>query len=177
MKTKIYAIATLMALALLTSVAGAERPELDPARGAKLYSDNCGRCHNARGSRLLPDRHWRAVVQHMRVIGGIPGDQARDIEAFLRASNNPPRREFVEGTAQRSGDELVIKYGCRGCHVIDGAGGTVGPSLDDVFSRRDEGWVREQIQRPREHNPNTVMPELGLTSAEVDAILETLRTP
>ena len=41
-------------------------------------------------------------------------------------------------------------------------GGTIGPSLNDVFERRTEAWLRNQIQRPREHNPKSAMPDFGL---------------
>lgn len=53
-------------------------------------------------------------------------------------------------------------------------GGTVGPSLDDLFQRRDVDWVRVQIGDPRAHNPNTVMPDFDFET-EVDAIVEALR--
>lgn len=146
------------------------------ARGASLYSANCGRCHNARGPGEYSDGTWPMVVTHMRVIAGLPGDQAREIEAFLRASNNPP----VRGAARRapskklSGEQLLQQYGCRGCHKIAGNGGTIGPSLEGVFERRDEAWVRTQIKQPRANNPKTVMPDMGLTDAEVSRIMSVL---
>ena len=112
----------------------------------------------------------------MRVIGGLPGDQARAIEAFLLASNNPPTRAMpTRIPPAQSGIELIQRYGCRGCHRIGGDGGTIGPSLEELFQRRDEDWVRDQIQRPRAHNPKTVMPELGISDAEAGAIVEALR--
>ncbi len=48
--------------------------------------------------------------------------------------------------------------------------------LDTIFDRRDEKWIREQIKNPRSHNPRTVMPAMGLSDAEVSAVLEELRT-
>jgi cytochrome c2 len=109
----------------------------------------------------------------MRVIAGLPGDQAREIEAFLRASNNPPVREVARRAPSRklSGDQLLQQYGCRGCHKIAGDGGTIGPSLDGLFERRDEAWVRTQIKQPRTNNSKTIMPELGLGDDEVTAII------
>ena len=147
------------------------------ARGASLYSANCGRCHNARGPSEFSDGTWPMIVTHMRVIAGLPGDQAREIEAFLRASNNPPVRiatRKVAGT-ELSGEQLLQQYGCRGCHVIDeGGGGTIGPSLVGVLERRGETWVRIQIQRPKQNNPKTVMPEFGLSDAQVSRIISVL---
>ena len=69
----------------------------------------------------------------------------------------------------------TIRYGCRGCHVIEGQGGVVAAELDTLFERREVDWIRVQLQDPRAHNPTTVMPNFGLTNAQVDAIIETLR--
>ena len=74
------------------------------------------------------------------------------------------------------GAQLIESKACRGCHMIGGQGGSVGPVLDTVFDRRDEKWIREQIKNPRSHNPRTVMPAIGLSDAEVSAVLEELRT-
>ncbi len=63
----------------------------DPGRGAKFWADNCGRCHNPRPPSDHRDREWSLIITHMRVQAGLPGAQARDIEAFLRMANNPPR--------------------------------------------------------------------------------------
>ncbi|MEN8184401.1 MAG: c-type cytochrome [Myxococcota bacterium] len=180
MRRRFSVITGALAVLLLLAPAGwAEGPRPEIARGAKLYSDNCGRCHNPRSPRELDDRQWPIVIQHMRIIGGIPGGQARAIAAFLKASNNPapePLRRRGPPVAL-SGSELIEAYGCRGCHTIGAQGGQVGPSLDTVFERRGEDWIRLQILEPREHNPATAMPDFGLSDAQVEAIIETLRQP
>lgn len=145
----------------------------DVGRGAKFYSDNCARCHKARPPMEHRDRDWSVVMTHMRITAGLPGQQARDIQAFLWASNNPPRFELAH--APVGGDELLQAYGCRGCHNIGGEGGTLGPKLDDVLERRDETWIRHKILRPSETNSATVMPTFGLTNSQVDAMMEALR--
>ena len=170
--------AVALVLAASPVLAGEATPDL--ARGAKLYNDNCGRCHNPRSPSEYSDREWPLIVTHMRVIGGLPGDQARSIEAFLRATNNPPAPERTAvkesgGSEALDGQQLVERLGCRGCHVVGGAGGGIGPDLDTVFARRSEEYVREQIRHPKVHNPESVMPELGLSDAQIDAILSTLR--
>ena len=174
---RVVLIAGLLFAGALWAIPGvAEDGVPDLSRGASLYSANCGRCHNARGPGEYSDQHWPLIITHMRVIAGLPGDQAREIEAFLLASNNPPPRAVSRPVSTRmSGEELLQYYGCRGCHQIGGEGGAIGPSLDNLFERRDEAWVRTQIQRPRAHNPRTVMPNLGPSNAEVGAILEALR--
>ena len=59
---------------------------------------------------------------------------------------------FSEGRMQFSGN------GCTACHKIGGIGGSVGPDLSHVGSRRDTQWIAQQITEPTSHNPNTVMP-------------------
>lgn len=57
------------------------------ARGAKAWAAQCGRCHNLRDPKEFGDQDWSTIVIHMRVRANLPGRMARDIAAFLRASN------------------------------------------------------------------------------------------
>ncbi len=92
----------IMVATILTSVSAgifveaAEKVKKDPmqiARGAKAWAQNCGRCHNIRAPRELTDEEWEVSVTHMRVRDNLPGDLARDIIAFLKASNNEKVKE------------------------------------------------------------------------------------
>lgn len=59
----------------------------DFARGARLWAENCSRCHNLRDPREYRDDQWKPVVFHMRVRAGLTGQEARDILRFLQQSN------------------------------------------------------------------------------------------
>ena len=177
MKTSVLLAAFVLTASMVAGVWAKER-EPDPALGAKLYSANCGRCHNYRPAIELGDREWSIVIAHMRVVAGLPGDHARHIEAFLRLGNNPARPtppDVAAGSPPLSGKDLMQRYACQGCHVVGGVGGAAGPNLDTVFRRRDEMWIRVQIRNPRQHNSDTLMPHFGLRDAEVSAILAVLR--
>lgn len=66
------------------------KAKVDPkqfARGAKAWAKTCARCHNMKSAQDNSDEEWHVDVTHMRVRANIPGDVARDIEAFLKASN------------------------------------------------------------------------------------------
>ncbi len=173
-----------IAACLILSVAAgavptaAEEVSGDVGRGARFYSDNCARCHNARPPVEHRPREWSVIIVHMRLVGRIPGGQARDIEAFLRAGSIPPRptvRPEPRAPTALSGPQLIDQYGCRGCHVVGGTGGMIGPDLDTLFERREEAWIRAQIADPRRYKPDTVMPAFGLTEEQIDAIIEVLR--
>jgi len=54
--------------------------------------------------------------------------------------------------------ELINALGCKGCHQIDGNGGTLGPALNGVGTRLKEKAIREQLLDPRSKKPGTMMP-------------------
>lgn len=96
-KMKIYGSAVLflsatVASAVLLSAAASAQPAATPnplqiARGAKAWSENCGRCHNLRDPKEFSDKNWDIIVNHMRNVAPLPGAIARDIRVFLQASN------------------------------------------------------------------------------------------
>ena len=56
-------------------------------RGAKLWADNCARCHNMRDPKEFRDDQWRVIIAHMRMRAGFTGQDTRDILTFLQAAN------------------------------------------------------------------------------------------
>ena len=83
----------------------------------------------------------------------------------------------LSGGDPRVGKQLIDRYGCAACHEIKGvarARSEVGPSLKEI---RDSSYVagmlpnsadnlEKWIMHPREVNPHTAMPDLGVTQAE-----------
>lgn len=94
----------------------------------------------------------------------------------------------IAGNPQ-NGRQIIQNYGCGGCHIIPGvhnARGLVGPPLL-YFSQRTmiagelpntpENLVR-WVENPRAIEPNTAMPDLGLSpdqAYDVAAYLYTIR--
>lgn len=95
LKKTILVAAVLGAAALLdarmpASAQAQEAAKPDPAafaRGARLWANNCGRCHNVRDAKELRDDQWKPVVTHMRIRGPLTGAEQRDILLFLQSSN------------------------------------------------------------------------------------------
>jgi hypothetical protein len=54
---------------------------------AKLWAQNCSRCHNLRPAKSFSDAQWDVIVHHMRVRGNLTGQEARAIGAFLKEAN------------------------------------------------------------------------------------------
>lgn len=83
----------------------------------------------------------------------------------------------------------IFQTKCTACHTI-GKGKLVGPDLKDVTQRRDAQWIKSFITDPNKmfsndptaqqllkENNNVKMPTLGLSPAEVDALIAYLGGP
>jgi mono/diheme cytochrome c family protein len=72
------------------------------------------------------------------------------------------------------------KYGCNGCHYLDGEGGKIGPALDRAGFRLNATWVYRWLKNPQAMDSATRMPALGLSDADAKAVtlyVATLRAP
>ncbi len=185
----------LAVLLLLPGVAAAQANGGDVAEGARVYGDMCGRCHNPRSPLERTDRDWVTIANHMRVRANMSGKQLQDVLAFLQATNTDPReRAPIGGGAAAEagalgsgapstdpeviarGEELVAQNACLGCHVIGKAGGNVGPRLNGIMKRREPEFVRRKLADPTLDNTTSMMPNFGLSSEEIEAILAYLAT-
>lgn len=96
---------------------------------------------------------------------------------------------LTNGGDARAGRETIRKYGCHTCHTIDGvpgATGLVGPPLNGIRQRsylagelpNTPENMMHWIQRPHTVEPQTVMPNMGVTEQDgrdIAAYLYTLR--
>jgi cytochrome c len=106
-----------------------------------------------------------------------------------RDANVQREAAAMTGGDPERGRELVLTYGCGICHAVPGvpgATGTEGPPLEGIAARSSLAgrlpntpanlirWIRT----PREVDPATKMPNLGVTeqdAKDIAAYLETLR--
>lgn len=56
------------------------------------------------------------------------------------------------------GRELVNSLGCKGCHKVEGKGGSVGPALDGVGKRLGADQIQKKLMDPKTTNPKSTMP-------------------
>jgi len=99
------------------------------------------------------------------------------IAAALAGCSKHPKVDPLSGGNPQVGRQLLDRYGCAACHEIKGvphARSQVGPSLKEI---RDSTYVagvlpnsadnlEKWIMHPREIDPKTAMPDLGVTRAE-----------
>lgn len=64
------------------------------------------------------------------------------------------------------GEELFEKKQCVSCHIINGAGGYVGPKLDDVSKRLEPEWLFAWLKDPIRYRSETMQPDYGFTDIE-----------
>lgn len=85
-------------------------------------------------------------------------------------------------TAQDRGQQHLVAYGCAACHQVPGLQvpqGRVGPPLGTFGERRviagllpnNEDNAVRWIRDPQEVNPETVMPDLGVTEQDARDIV------
>ncbi len=62
--------------------------EIDRSKGgARVWVENCMRCHNLRGPQERSDREWDIIVHHMRVRANLTAEEHRLIRQFLGSAN------------------------------------------------------------------------------------------
>jgi cytochrome c2 len=133
--------------------------------------------------------HATGNADHRRVAAAAAG-AAVAAALFAAACASTPTRQpppQVPGGDPQRGAVSIERLGCGACHVIpgiSGADGTVGPPLTD-FSHR--GYIAGQlpnngpnlirwIMDPKEVEPGTAMPDLGIGETEARDIAAYLFT-
>jgi cytochrome c len=97
------------------------------------------------------------------------------------------RAAWLTGGTPAHGRELSVRYGCGSCHTIPGvrgARGMAGPSLLRFGQRTFIAGQRRNtpqnliawLQHPQHIEPNTAMPEMGVTNADARDIAAYLYT-
>lgn len=169
-----------------------------PIAGLQIATDPasaCTRCHVAGGpaaplaiTRLTKDEEW--LLSHMAdpvaIAPGVRSEQdpepkpvmsrfrAQAVVAFLRREHAGSPIPNVS-----AGDKLAaLTYAdtCVACHKISGEGGTLGPDLTHVATRRDAASIKAVIEDAPRVFGETDMPVFKnkLRADQIDALVEYL---
>ena len=79
-----YVIALVLAGSAAAAESGPTEKELF-RRGAKLWPQYCGQCHNARPGGEFNRLEWDTLMLHMRVRANLPAKNAEAMRTYLRA--------------------------------------------------------------------------------------------
>jgi nitric oxide reductase subunit C len=116
---------------------------------------------------------------------GITEDEAEKLVAFLdwtsKVDTNgwPPEPVLASARKPGAGGVAVYqKYGCSACHIVSGVGGTSGPDLTHVATRKpDAEWHKRHLIEPASVVPDSAMqgyPTMG--KDELDQLVDYLLT-
>lgn len=110
----------------------------------------------------------------------------RDLTAFFQwigqmdLQGFPPKPSTGQAIAAQSATGRVVPVGhvsenrppifgqmCVACHALQGQGGTTGPALDGVGSRRDADYIKRWLTDPLAIKADSKMPKLPLTQDQI----------
>lgn len=97
-------------------------------------------------------------------------DGPRTVTEWVAGAVRPPAAKRVPA----DGKAVVAKYGCLGCHVLEGAGGRTGPALDGVGGRRTPDELRTWLRDPQAQKPGALMPRFPFTPDEERVLVDYL---
>jgi cytochrome c oxidase subunit 2 len=124
-------------------------------------------------------------VQHAKMLLRVYVQTREEFDQWVKQQSQPA----VTGTAASEGKKIFESTACVNCHTVSGtvAKGRFGPDLTHLMSRETiasgaiqntpdnlEGWIRD----PSTIKPGCLMPAMGLSNSDLDAVtayMETLR--
>ncbi len=95
-------------------------------------------------------------------LNGFPAKPTLGAPAQLESNTNALRRP------------AVFTQLCIACHAMGGSGGTVGPALDGVGTRRDAAYLTSWLKDPQVIKPGTTMPKFPLTDEQLSELVQFL---
>ncbi|MBL8210034.1 MAG: c-type cytochrome [Bryobacterales bacterium] len=138
----------------------------DVFEGGRMFRAQCGACHGpgGAGGAAGPDlttgtmKRGNSDESLFQIVSkGIPGTpmpgygaSAKEIwqvVAYLRTLSIGKAAEQAKGNVER-GAALYTQHKCGGCHELRGAGGWLGPSLDNVGAERSIGHLYAALREP-----------------------------
>ena len=143
--------------------------------GAKIYNENCARCHNPRAVQEFSEEEWSVMVPHMRERAHLTGSESRALENFIAITFTAEKAQGkLPDMAHHSAAELISKFSCTGCHQLNNEGGSIGPSLDAIGERRNKEYIVQKLLNPAFDNRASAMPKFPLAAKDAGRIADLL---
>lgn len=181
------------AVAAAENGAGSEWMHLTPVdlAGFAYYREaQCAQCHNlvsgepkpgptlaVIANRKPPGWIMRHAADPPSVEGsatsasGLNDEQLTTIAAFaLKVDREAGRAIELAPDFAVEGARIYQENLCGNCHLVNGVGNEVGPSLSGIGSRRPKEWLRKKIRTPNAALPTTMMPVYELPPDDLEML-------
>lgn len=92
---------------------------------------------------------------------------------YVRASCGRCHKEGeVPGVPELAeGRQLFETHGCRGCHKLNGVGGSIGPDLtEEGTNKRSPEWLERHFLQPNTVSPSSPMPNMHFTRQQARSL-------
>lgn len=120
-------------------------------------------------------RAMGAMVLAVVVISTLTVAALRSSQSVATVASKAPEAAGKLSASAVAGQKIFESMGCTGCHKVQGQGGTIGPDLTNIATERTRSWVVAQIENPKVHDPQSIMPPYAsLGSAKTDEIVDYL---
>ena len=77
----------------------------------------------------------------------LPEERLWQLVSYLRSLAHPAEQPPVQGDVA-AGEAVFRRVGCASCHIVNGAGGFLGPALDAIGVRRPSLKIRQDLLEP-----------------------------
>jgi putative heme-binding domain-containing protein len=139
---------------------------VDIEHGARVYAENCDRCHGANGNGVsgvdlrsgkfrtaTTDGQLRAVIAAGFPTAGMPpftfdAADLTGVVAYLRNMNSIDRGSLKPGDAAHGQLVVETKGACLACHRINNNGSRKAPDLSRIGSDRSAGSLERSLLDP-----------------------------
>lgn len=114
------------------------------------------------------------LLTFFRWIGGI------DLNGFppkppLQSGTQSAATSVSTGATQRPQPPIFTSI-CAACHMVGGKGGSVGPELDEAYTRLSREQMVAWLRDPQSVKPGTAMPKLPLSEDQLAELADYLQS-
>jgi putative heme-binding domain-containing protein len=164
----------LLVMLLIGSFPASAQSTTELEKGKQLFLGMCSRCHGVAGGGGEGPNLNRPVLSHAPddqalaavIRDGIPDRGMPKVRRFTDAELHAMViyiRSLSQSTAvaitgnPEKGKAIYQRSGCSSCHIINGAGSSLGPELTSIGAHRAPDYLRVAIVDPAATLPRGVM--------------------
>ena len=114
----------------------------------------------------MSDKDAATLADYMTMVLQHPAANPADVDA----------KEFTPAMVALGKQLYEVKYQCQSCHTIGGAGGYVGPNLNNAGGWLTPAWIEAWLRNPQALIADTIEPRRNFTEDEVKALTAYLMT-